>query len=279
MKNAIFTTLFILVSLAMNAQFDQNIEYIVITKSDGKIVKGVFKEMTSREITYFSNGEYYTINRDDIIDFNISDDWSTTSSTDTNGKDYSDQYLLFQSALPAGKGNNYFRNYDLVVNQVTVGVSDQFTFSGGFESISLFVNEGAPIIFFTPKFSFGQDNIHFSVSTTAFINGSDFVGLANGHMTIGNRKNNLTLGLSLAYTGSEVADEIVVSLSGMISLNQKLSITSDLMSVNEVGILFFDTGIRYIASNGIGLDASLLYVLDVDTRIPVIGLTFPFSSK
>lgn len=279
MKNAIFSLLLIFMSLGMNAQFDQKIEYIVITKTDGTVLKGIFKEMTSLEITFFSNGKYHTINRNDITDFSIGDSWSAKGDMASNENDHNDQYLLFQSALPAGKGNHYYRNYNFLVNQVTIGLSDQFTFSGGLETISIFFDQSSPIFFFTPKFSFGQDNVHFSISSTTFVNGSDFAGLASAHMTIGNRKNNITLGLSLSYVESEVEDELIVNLGGVVALNEKLSITTEIMALNDFGILLFDIGLRYVADSGVGADASLLYFGDVDIPIPVIGIKFPFSSK
>ena len=279
MKNAFLSLVFALLSIGLQAQFDQNIEYIVITKSDGVVIKGIFKEMTSSEITYFSKGKYHTINRSDVIDFKIKETWPAKEKIDEDRKDYSDQYRIFQSAFPAGKGNHYYRNYDGIVNQVTFGISDQFTLSGGFETLSFFIDEGAPIFFLTPKLSFGQDDLHFSVSTTVFFNESDFVGLANINGTVGNRKNNFTVGLSIPYSNFDLSREMAISLGCLISLNEKLSLTSDLFVVDDIGILVFDAGLRFIADNRIGLDASFIYLEGSNSLFPVLGLSIPFGGK
>lgn len=279
MKNALLSILFFFASLSMQAQFNQDIEYIVITKSSGEKIKGIFKEMTSTEIIYFLNGTYHTINRDDVEKFEIRDWLIEGDNSVGRNKNYSDQYTLFQSALPAGQGNYYYRNYDLIVNQFTLGISENFTLSGGFEALSLFIDEGAPVFFITPKFSFGQENIHLGISTSAFFNGSDYIGLASANTTIGDRKNNFTFGLSLGYGNNDIGDEVIIHLNGMVTISKRLSLISEIMLVDEFGVVLFDFGIRIIADNGIGFDASLLSVGDADSIIPILGLTIPMGQK
>lgn len=277
MKNALLIFFLLFISLEINAQFDQDVEYVMITMNNGKVIKGIFKEMTSSEISYYSNGTYHTINRRDVANFKIGDNIVTKDFLGDDEYDYSDQYFLFQSALPAEQGNYFYRNYNVFLHQFTFGMNEHLSLSGGFESLSFFIDEGLPVLFFTPKLSFGEDNIFYSVSTTFFVNDSDYVGLASANMTVGDRKTNLTFGLSLGYDNNDFNNQLIFHLNGMVTLGRKFALVSELMVINEFGERLFDFGFRNISKAGIGFDVSLLFIDGLDNAIPVLALSLPFS--
>lgn len=277
MKNALLTVILILFSIGIYAQFDQNIEHVKIYMKDGKVIRGIFKEMNSTEITYYLDGNTHTVKRSDVRKFSINDSLTGGESVDKARRDYSDQYLFFQSALPTTKGQLTYKNYNVFVNQFSYGFNEHFSLSSGFETVSFFVDEGFPVLFFTPKLSVGNDKLHYSLSTTMFVNGNDYAGIINANATYGDRKSNFTFGVSLPYNGDDIDNDLVYNINGMASAGDKLSFLLDAVIYNEFGFVIFGGGIRYIADNGIAVDAAVVGIEDLDRPLPVLGLSFPLS--
>jgi len=228
MKNALLTVILILFSIGIYAQFDQNIEHVKIYMKDGKVIRGIFKEMNSTEITYYLDGNTHTVKRSDVRKFSINDSLTGGESVDKARRDYSDQYLFFQSALPTTKGQLTYKNYNVFVNQFSYGFNEHFSLSSGFE-------------------------------------------------TYGDRKSNFTFGVSLPYNGDDIDNDLVYNINGMASAGDKLSFLLDAVIYNEFGFVIFGGGIRYIADNGIAVDAAVVGIEDLDRPLPVLGLSFPLS--
>lgn len=280
MKNLLlFILLMVGIIYHATAQFDQRIEQVTIITKDGQLIKGIFIEMNRTEVTYLLNGKKHTVKRTDIEKLEINNVIYQNKIDDENNRNNNDQYLLFPSALPAGKGNHYYRNYNFFVHQITFGISDNFTLSGGFESVSFFVDEGFPVLFFTPKFSFGKENLNFSASTTLFINEGDYVGLINGVTTIGDHKNNISFGFVLGYNEIGFEDNFGISLGGLVSLSDKVSLQAESIIIREFGALVSDIGIRYVTNSGIAIDVSLMQLEDIDILIPVLAISCPIRKK
>jgi len=265
------------------AQFDQNIETITIKMNDGKTIKGIFVEMDQRKIVYVLDGKNYTVDKDNVESYAINNVAMNDTEEISDRKKYQESYFLFPSALPAGKGTYYYRNYNIIINQFTFGINDHLTMSGGFESASIFSGAGVPIFYLSPKFSFGKDNVHFGIGTLFFIYEDNNGGLLFTNMTLGSQRSNFTIGVSKAYFDEEVNEDWLYNFNCALPMGNKVSFIVESIFYQDdfdgFRFLAFDAGLRYTTQSGIAIDASLIRPDDFSGVLPLLGLTLPFGRK
>jgi len=112
----------------------------------------------------------------------------------------------------------------------------------GGEAVSLLVG-AFPVLFVTPKFSVPFKGGAFSVSTSLFtVPSNDFStgGLLQGSLTLGNRRDNFTIGTGIVYGFSSGFDDqfLPVILSGMKQVSEKISLVSENWFVTSFGDTF-----------------------------------------
>lgn len=279
MKNLILCTLLLLSTTLLGQQTGSPLnvdEYVAIKLLNGKKVNGQVVEINGD--TYLLKTEIgeVTILKSDIKKIRKADTLEELKKQQYNA--YADSYFILPSARPVGKGNSYYKNYNLFYNQFSFGVSDNFSVSTGFESYSFFVGEAPKIFFLAPKFSFGSDMSYFSVGTTLFAGLSDdeteFIGLAYANYTYGSEYKNITVGASFGYADGGTSP-VIFNINGQYPVSNKVSLVTEILFGNFDGVVV-DLGLRIKTSGGIAFDAGFVTVSGASGALPILGITVPF---
>lgn len=154
----------------------------------------------------------------------------------TSDETYSaSHYFVNNSGYGLRKGQAYYENIYVLYNSVSYGVTDNFSISTGLEVGSLLFASEFPVITVSPKlsFPFKNDSGAFALSstflTTSFGSGFTTVGLLQGHLTLGNRFNNVTIGSGFGFSFEDgVADGVLpIQLGAMVRIKDNLSLVTD----------------------------------------------------
>lgn len=212
-------------------------QQVELRTNDGNTYVGEIMSLTETEITLktISLGEI-TLDRASIKKVLYRD---VDQELDNNGFpiDYhnSTHYLVNPSAYSLKKGQSYYENIGVFFNSYSVGLTDNFSISGGLELISPLFLQRFPSLYFSPKFSipFGEKAGGLSIGSTllaAFGDGEIFtVGVLQASVTVGSRNNNFTIGSGIGYSfDAGLADEVLpFNFSGMWRISKKLSLVTD----------------------------------------------------
>lgn len=273
-------------SLSLNQSFCQTSDSLVIGKPvqidlvNGQTVNGYIEKMGEKTIEIRNDLGVVVIERANILALSF-----TESKKDLLEKRYRnnmDQYGLFPSALPVGEGNNYYKNINIFFSQFNFGFTDYFSLGVGFEKISLLFDNSFPVMFITPKFSFGEGSVHGSVSTTIATSPGigEVVGIATGSLTFGSERDNysFTLGTSFAYT-SEEASEIFLNIGTLLPMSEKISFVGEALFAPEFDEAIYSIGIRNKTKTGLTWDFGIIRPTDdIDgIGIPQVSVAVPLN--
>jgi len=201
----------------------------------------------------------------------------------------STRYFWQPNGYGLKRGEAYYQNVWVFVNQVSFGMSDNFSIGGGVVPLFL-IAAGVSPVWVNPKLSIPvvKDKVNLAVGAlvgTLLGEGGDHpnFGIVYGISTFGNRDNNFSIGVGYGYAGGEVSRRPVLSISGMLRTGPKgYLLTENYFFSTVVGpearLLF--GGRRMIKSAGI--DFGLLMPVSSFGRfigIPWLGLTIPFGNN
>ena len=205
------------------------------------------------------------------------------------------------------KGEGYYGNVFLFLNQVGYGFTDHFSVSGGTEIISFFSGDGSggrsPQFFYlNPKFSYQVDkSLTLSAGSFIFFTNNGFSSgftktlVPYGLATLGNRNNNLSVGVFAPIVGGSNGSSVpLFMLSGQARVSRGISlmtenyIIKDQFSSSSLG--FGISGFRFM-SKSIAFNIGLMYGLGNNgddffdlgsgnspfAPIPFLGLSVPFG--
>jgi len=176
---------------------------------------------------------------------------------------HSSRYIFAPSAYPINKGSFYYQNYDLLLNDVQMGITDNFGMGIGY-AFPLFM-------YVTPKYSMPLRKNHtvavgdiaaFSVFTKA--SNTMWLNTLYGMYTLGSTKNNISLGLGILQSSDLDGNHAVTNLSGMYSITPNFYFVGEAWFNNRVrqftssytDYVYDATKMDYVAKN-IGVDANL----------------------
>ena len=176
---------------------------------------------------------------------------------------HSSRYIFAPSAYPIKKGSFYYQNYDLLLNDVQVGITDNFGVGIGY-AFPLFM-------YVTPKYSMPLRKNHtvavgdiaaFSVFTKA--SNTMWLNTLYGMYTLGSTKNNISLGLGILQSSDLDGNHAVTNLSGMYSITPNFYFVGEAWFNNRVrqftssytDYVYDASKMDYVAKN-IGVDANL----------------------
>ena len=175
---------------------------------------------------------------------------------------HSSRYIFAPSAYPINKGSFYYQNYDLLLNDIQVGITDNFGMGIGY-AFPLFM-------YVTPKYSMPLRKNHtvavgdiaaFSVFTKA--SNTMWLNTLYGMYTLGSTKNNISLGLGILQSSDLDGNHAVTNLSGMYSITPNFYF---------VGEAWFNNRVRQFTSSYTD------YVYD-DTKMDYGPVTKPVNEK
>lgn len=292
-KRALFPGLFILFLFLANGAMAQEVKIptdttllLTVETSDGNIFVGNIRRIEADHLILNTEkfGEL-RISKKDIQKI------GTVSKSQVVGGEFwhdnpqSTRYLFGPNGYGLKKGEGYYQNTWIFFNQVSYGVSDNFTLGVGI--IPLFLFAGAPTpIWITPKVSLPikKDAVNLGIGGLfAVVLGEDegSFGIAYGQMTFGPRDKNINLGLGYGYAGNSWANTPTVSLSGLYRTSKRFALITEnyLFDAGDENVALLSFGGRFIGRR-LAVDAAL--VLPTGTgdffAIPWLGLSVPFGS-
>jgi hypothetical protein len=203
------------------------------------------------------------------------------------------RYLFSPNGYGLKKGEGYYQNIWVLLNQASVGITNHV--SVGFGMVPLFLFSGPTPIWLVPKVSIPVKKDKFNLGAGAAIgtilntNRDDFgesgnagFGVLFGLATIGSKDKNISAGLGYGYAGDGLARSPTITISGLIRtgprgyfITENYIISSDAETVGLIGL----GGRRIIKRTGIDFGLVAFVTPDTDglNALPFLGLTVPFG--
>ena len=201
------------------------------------------------------------------------------------------RYFWAPNGYGLRKGEGYYQNTWVLLNQAAYGVSDNFSIGVGMIPTFLFGAEGFPF-WITPKVSIPlkKDAVNLGAGLLYInavglgLDGGGGAGIAYGVLTTGPRDRNMTLGLGYGFADGGWADYPTITISGMYRTSKRFTLLTEnyLIPVGDgqkFGII--SIGGRYGGKN-IALDFGLFRPLSDDFgdgfwALPWLGINVPFG--
>lgn len=285
-------SLFIHGTLYCQDEQNDEIPIYIIETSDGNVYRGQIIESGVKEIKVktVSIGTI-TINVEDILSIREANKKDlrpkkvkVATRDSTNNQLTITGYLFSPNAYTLRKGEVQYRNVGILYNQLSVGLTNHFSFGLGLVPNFLFAGAPTPVLF-SPKFSFPtKGNVTFSTGAsvgTIVGNGGTF-GFVNGSVTFGNRTNNLSIGLNYGFLEDEIVDIPALTIGGTKKISQKSYLVNDNFFVISEGELFATISFGGRTKwPGIALDYGLLIPIieGITVALPWLGVTVPVGQK
>ncbi|HZY77994.1 MAG TPA: hypothetical protein VFE50_00630 [Cyclobacteriaceae bacterium] len=204
---------------------------------------------------------------------------------------HSTHYLLMPNGFGLKRGEAYYQNALVMLNQFGIGVTDKISVSMGTIPIYFF---GADVIPFWvapkislplgPKVSLGGGVMYmftyYGGDGDDVIGGWDTGGLAFGSLTVGSRDRNTSIGFGYGITGDRLAQQPLLTISHMRRMGRRGYLLTEnfifLSSNNTFGIV--SLGGRIIISR-LGLDFGMAAPVGLNgfVAIPWLGFTVPLG--
>ena len=200
----------------------------------------------------------------------------------------SSRYFWAPNGYGLEKGSAYYQNIWILYNQVSVGITNNFSIGAGM--LPLFLFAGAPTpIFFVPKISVPVVRDKFNVGTGAFVGTilgeeTGWFGLLYGTTTLGSRDRNISLGMAYGFSQDHWMKQPLWNFNGMIRTGPKGYLITENYIIPGDGttVVIVSLGGRTIIRN-VGLDYSLWLPfsgnMDSLVAIPFLGITIPIGKK
>jgi hypothetical protein len=182
---------------------------IKVETNDDNIYLGVltFKDIKTLRIRTDNVGEI-TIKKENIKSIIIAKKENLVNGEIWPNNPNPTLYLFSQSAFGLKKGEGYYHNTWILLNQISYGFSDNL--SCGFGIIPLFIFGGTSPLWITPKYTFGkqQTKVNFSIGGLGIFvpfsgtgSGGNSLGILSCTGTFGNINNNVSVGLGWGISG------------------------------------------------------------------------------
>ncbi len=197
----------------------------------------------------------------------------------------STRYLFAPNGYGLKSGEGYYQNVLVLVNQISVGITNNFSMGAG--TIPLFFFGIPTPVWLLPKFSIPVVKNQLNVGAGALIGtvlGEDALGfgILYGIITIGSRDKNLSVGLGYGYAEGDLAETPTVTVSGLLRTGSRGYLLTEnyFIGTPDGRIGLITAGGRRIIKK-VGLDFGLMAPVgsDIDSFLafPFLGLTVPFG--
>lgn len=193
--------------------------------------------------------------------------------------------------LPAGEA--YYQNAWIFLNQVSFGVTDNFSFGVGVVPVFLFTlgsGEGSTPVWITPKISIPVKKDRFNLGAGVLYatilgndSGGEGGGIAYGVATFGPKDSNLSLGLGWGYTTEDSFGKTpTISVSYINRGKPKWAFLTEnyFISAGDENLVIISGGARFMGKKiSIDFGGMTLIFSDGLSGLPIIpwlSLTVPF---
>ncbi|MBK8443437.1 MAG: hypothetical protein IPL35_08480 [Sphingobacteriales bacterium] len=193
------------------------------------------------------------------------------------------RYFFGPTAFCLQKGESYYQNTYLIINTFNYGITNYFTIGGGIELISLI--NGEPIFMLNPKLGFPLGGKWAAGGGVLYINSKIFsserdfelngLGIGYGLLTYGSHEHNMSLGVGYGWVNDEIANQPILTVSGMTRVSKRLGLVSENWFLPIEGSLkgLWGYGGRIMGEN-LTVDLGFIYNREVANDIFKIG--FPY---
>ena len=270
-----------------NAEENGDIYYKVITKDEREIQGKLIRE-TEDDITLDTEemGEI-TIAKDRIAVKREFSESEFKAAHQTENPLYT-RYYFATNAMGLERGKGYYQNAWILFNNVNYGVTDNFSIGAGTIPVFLFGVSAVPA-WILPKYTYSiSDNFHLGAG--AMLGGvfgiGDFDGGGLGYLagTIGNKNNNLSMGIGWGIGSETDLSRYTVNISGMYRITE----SSYLITENWTFITPEDESFGIISAGGrwapgnFALDYGLFRPFPIFDEgsfyaFPWLGVSIPFG--
>ena len=195
------------------------------------------------------------------------------------------RYLWSPNGYGLKKGEGYYQNIWVLFNQVSYGLTINFSIGAGIVPIFLF-GGGATPVWITPKFSIPVVKDKFNLGAGALVGtvlgeSETGFGLLYGLATAGSRDMNVSLGIGYGVTGSGWGKSPLITLSGMARTGARGYLITEnyYMNIDGDAIVLLSAGFRWVIKKA-GLDFGLVIPREEGLSfiaIPWLGVTIPFG--
>lgn len=194
------------------------------------------------------------------------------------------RYLFSSSAIPLRRGEGYYQNTYLLLNSVSVGVTNNISVGGGIELMSLFLTESpGPIFFLTAKggakvardLHVGGGALYASIPDE-FTDGNSEqrvgVGFLFTQATYGSEDHQVTGSVGWGYGNGDIMERPVLTISGLTRVGRKVALLSENWFVPDNGGYYpvYSYGVRFMGES-IAVDLAFLNNGDIVQGL-VIGI-------
>ncbi|WP_421893062.1 hypothetical protein [Marinoscillum sp.] len=188
-------------------------------------------------------------------------------------------YLFRSSGFGVKKGEAYYRNAWLILNELNIGFTDHFSLGLG---MMPFIGNSLPV-WITPKLTLPilKDKVNLGIGA---LNGvvlgesqSSF-GMVYGDLSVGGPSAHISLGAGKGYAEEELTPELLVTFSGAIRISKNITLVSENYTLPD---LYLYSLICHQNLSGVNLQYGLL-LSDTNSgslALPWIGVVAPIKTK
>lgn len=264
---------------------ESEVVYRIVT-TDGNTFIGTLVSENDQEVTLQTDQVgRITIQRSNIKMMEEIDPRHIKDGEYWHANPHSTRYLFSTNAIGLEKGRGYYQNTWIFFNNVNYGVTNNFSIGGGFVPSFLWGASEVPV-WLIPKLSIPVSKDKFHVAVGGLFGGllgaeNGGLGMAYGTATVGNRDNNLTLGIGYGYADGNWADIPLINLNGMYRLNKTLYFISEnyFLTVGGETSGLISGAIRWAPEN-FALDLGLISSTEAGGGFigyPWLGVAIPFG--
>jgi hypothetical protein len=275
-------------TLSSSAQVQQDTIYRFETKDGNEYFGKIISQDKEKILVKSEKMGEFTLYKSDIIKMEITNDKKIKMGEYWNENAQAARYFWVPNGYGLKKGEGYYQNVWVFVNQVSYGFTNNISMGVGM--VPLFLFAGAPTpVWLTPKVSFPivKDKINIGagalVGTVLGEDGFGF-GLLYGMSTFGSRDKNITIGVGWGYAEGEIGKKPTINISGMVrtSRNWYLMTENYYLDFGGGGLGLISFGARRMYKK-LGLDFGLFVPFSTDDisfiAFPWLGITLPFGKK
>jgi hypothetical protein len=283
--------LFIIPAFSLCAQTERDtIPLFQVVTADGNEYTGIITAQdTSVLILQTEKLGTLTLSKKDIVRIQLIEPEKLKEGIYWADNPQSTRYLWAPNGYGLKKGEAYYQNIWVLFNQVSFGVSNNFSVGAGMIPLFLFAGTSTPA-WITPKFSIPVKKDKFNLGAGALLatvlgESKTGFGLLYGIATFGSRDRNLSVGLGYGYAGGSLADSPTVSMSGLIRIGARSYIITENYYIDggyDTKLILASAGFRWIIKKA-GLDFGLVLPYESSMEsvffIPWLGITIPFGNR
>ena len=253
---------------------------VQILTNSGTTYEGILIVVLPERVTIeLFDGAQVAIEKDNIKSLAILDEDNETIEGDYSYENpMPNRNFITETAFAIEKGKGFYQNVMVLVNNFGYGITDNFSVSGGFESVSLFLGE-VPVFFIQPKYTFTDRNSSVQMAVGSNLisipngGGRDVAGTLYGATTFGNINQNFTIGVAFPFGPDEFSEIPVFQLGGQYRLSESIGLVTD----NLIVTFDNDTEAAYslllrIMKENWSLDIGFASVTGANGAAPLLGV-------